>query len=157
MRRCCWPQQHWLRAQKELREDRGVKGLSELAAVVVGASLGTGLRLAVDLAIPEPDDAFPVATLLVNTLGAFMLGMLVARLWRTAPSWLRAGLGAGLLGSFTTFSAIAVSLVSLTVAGSWLMAVVYLTATLGLGLGSAWLGLSLGNSRDPVTVDEVTE
>jgi CrcB protein len=59
----------------------------------------------------------------------------------------RAGLGAGLLGSFTTFSAVVVSLVSLTAAGSWMLALAYLVATLALGLGAAWLGIRVGGNR----------
>lgn len=121
----------------------------DLAAVLVGGVLGTGLRLAVDTAVPHSDTAFPLSTLVINSVGAFVLGALVARVWPTAPSWLRAGLGAGLLGSFTTFSAFAVSLVSLTAAGEWMPALGYLALTLVLGLGAAWLGLSLGR-RGPV-------
>ena len=124
----------------------------ELAAVLVGGVVGTGLRLAIDAAVPHADTAFPLSTLIINTVGAFVLGALVARLWATAPSWLKAGLGAGLLGSFTTFSAFAVSLVSLTTAGEWMPALGYLALTLALGLGAAWLGLSLGRPA-PVTPD----
>lgn len=132
-----------------------MKGLSELAAVVIGGAAGTALRLAIDLGIPHRDDAFPISTLVVNTVGAFVLALLVARVWPRASSWLKAGLGAGLLGSFTTFSAVAVSLVSLTTVGSWMLGAIYLAATLLLGLSAAWLGLRLGRSSTPL--DEVTE
>jgi CrcB protein len=126
-----------------------------LAAVAVGGSVGTGIRLGLDLMISHDADSFPVSTLIVNTLGAFVLGVLVARLWPVAPSWLRAGLGAGLLGSFTTFSAVAVSLVSLGAAGAWMLALGYLAATLILGLTAAWLGLRTG--RPAEAFDEVDE
>ncbi|MBU1589232.1 MAG: CrcB family protein [Actinobacteria bacterium] len=121
----------------------------DLAAVVVGGLVGTGLRIAIDAALPHSDSTFPLSTLIINCVGAFVLGALVARLWRTAPSWLKAGLGVGVLGSFTTFSAFAVSLVSLTEAGEGMTALGYLALTLVLGLGAAWLGLALG-SRAPV-------
>jgi len=116
----------------------------ELAAVIVGGAVGTGLRLAIDAAVPHTDTEFPLSTLIINCVGAFVLGALVSRLWPTAPAWLKAGLGAGLLGSFTTFSAFAVSLVALSRAGEWMPALGYLGLTLVLGLGSAWLGLALG-------------
>jgi CrcB protein len=118
-----------------------------ILAVLVGGALGTALRLGIDTLLPHPDDAFPFSTLLINTVGAFALGLLVARVWPGAPDWLRAGLGAGLLGSFTTFSAVAVSLLSLTRAGEWMPAAAYLVATLLLGLGAAWLGLRAGRAR----------
>lgn len=116
--------------------------------MVVGGLAGTALRLGIDVAIPHTDDSFPVSTLLINTIGAFTLGLLVARVWPHAPDWLRAGLGAGLLGSFTTFSAVAVSLVSLSRAEEWMLAAGYLVTTVLLGLGAAWLGIRVG-SRPP--------
>lgn len=116
----------------------------EIAAVAVGGAVGTGIRLGLDLLIPHDANSFPVSTLIINTLGAFALGLIVARLWPIAPAWLRAGLGAGLLGSFTTFSALAVSLVSLGSSGQWMLALGYLVATLALGLTAAWLGLRTG-------------
>ncbi|MCU1441291.1 MAG: CrcB family protein [Rhodoglobus sp.] len=118
-----------------------------ILAVLLGGALGTALRLGIDTLLPHTDDAFPFSTLLINTVGAFALGALVARVWPTAPDWLRAGLGAGLLGSFTTFSAVAVSLISMTSAGEWMPAALYLVATLLLGLGAAWLGLRAGRTR----------
>ncbi|MBX3100508.1 MAG: CrcB family protein [Salinibacterium sp.] len=124
----------------------------ELGAVLVGGAIGTGVRLTIDAVIPHGNTDFPFSTLAVNVVGAFLLGALVARLWEIAPSWLKAGLGAGLLGSFTTFSAFAVSLVSLSEAGEWGAAVGYLVLTVGLGLLAAWLGLSLGR-RVPVNPD----
>ena len=124
--------------------------------MLVGGAVGTALRLGIDTLIPHGDADFPVSTLAINTLGAFVLGFLVARVWLGATTWMRAGLGAGLLGSFTTFSALAVSLVSLTAAGFGMLALAYLVATLVLGLAAAALGLRLGSPRvtDVDLVDE---
>jgi CrcB protein len=120
-----------------------MRGWSALA-VAVGAAVGTTLRLGLDLAVPHDDAGFPVSTLVVNVVGSFALGLLVTRLWPRASPWLRAGLGPGLVGSFTTFSAVAVSLVAL---GPTPLALLYLAATLGLGLLAAWAGLVLGARR----------
>jgi len=127
-----------------------------LVAVVLGGILGTGLRLALDQVV-APDSAFPWATLLINLVGSFALGFLVARVWPTAPAWLRAGLGTGLLGSFTTFSAVIVSLLTLTAAGMTLLAVTYLVASLVLGFAAALAGVRLGapaRTRPPIEADE---
>lgn len=128
----------------------------DVLAVLVGGALGTALRLGIDTLVPRTDSGFPVSTLLINSVGAFVLGILVARVWPSASSWVRAGLGAGLLGSFTTFSALAVSLVSLTAAGFGMLALAYLVATMILGLAAAALGLRLGSPRitDVDLVDE---
>ena len=132
-------------------------GWRDLVAVLLGGAVGTSLRLAIDTVIPHPDDAFPLSTLIINTLGAFALGLLVARVWPSAPTWLRAALGAGLLGSFTTFSAVAVSLVSLSAAGEWMPALAYLAATLLLGFAAAALGLRLGTRGRSTDLDLVNE
>jgi len=127
-----------------------------LVAVVLGGILGTGLRLAIDQLV-VPDSAFPWATLLINVVGSFVLGLLVARVWPSAPAWLRAGLGTGLLGSFTTFSAVMVALLTLTSAGMTLLAVVYLVASLVLGFAAALLGIRLGVPAPvdpPIEADE---
>jgi len=131
-------------------------GWRELTAVLVGGAIGTALRLGIDSLLPHDDAAFPVATLLINTLGAFVLAVLVGRVWASAPPWVRAGLGAGLLGSFTTFSAVAVSLVSLGSAGEWMLAAAYLAATVVLGLVAAGVGLRLATPRPP-EIDLVDE
>jgi fluoride exporter len=109
---------------------------SELAAVAVGALVGTGARLAIDTVVGPP-----ISTLAINVVGSFALGLIVARLWSSAAPWLRAGLGVGMLGSFTTFSALAVTLVEL---GPTWSAALYLALSVTLGILAAWAGLRLG-------------
>lgn len=128
----------------------------ELLAVAIGGIVGSALRLGIDTALAHDDYSFPLSTLIINTVGAFVLAVLVARVWPIAPAWLRAGLGAGLLGSFTTFSAVAVSLVSLAESEQWMTALGYFALTLVLGLGAAALGLGLGRAT-PTPIDEVNE
>lgn len=124
-------------------------------AVLVGGLLGTGLRLGISALFPAGDADFPWATLLVNVVGSFTLALLVARVWPMSPAWLRAGLGSGLLGSFTTFSALIVSLLALTRAGMPFVAIVYLAVSLVAGLVAAAIGLKLGSRIDPaLQVDE---
>lgn len=129
----------------------------ELLAVIVGGLVGTGGRLALDVLLPHPDDGFALSTLIANVIGAFALGLLVGRVWATAAPWLRAGLGAGLLGSFTTFSALALSLVTLAATDQWMLALAYAVATLTLGLAAAALGLRVGHYRPAVPIDLVDE
>lgn len=121
--------------------------MKPILAVLAGGALGTAARLAVDVVLPHGGVTFPLGTFLINLAGSFLLGMLVARVWPTAPEWLRAGLGPGLLGSFTTFSALAVSAVELTAAGVAASAVVYVAASLIGGIAAAALGLRLGTPK----------
>jgi len=98
--------------------------------------LGTALRVVLDSLVHQP-----LSTLLINVVGSFALGLLTARVWPTAPPWLKAGLGPGLLGSFTTFSAFAVQVVAL---GFSVWSLLYVVATIVLGLAAAFAGLRLG-------------
>ena len=125
-----------------------------LLAVVIGGIAGTAMRIGLDALIPHSDAQFPWSTLIINIVGSFVLGLLVARLWPAAPAWLRALLGAGLLGSFTTFSAFAVSLVTITRAGDPLVALAYLLASVAAGIGAAALGLRTGRRPAPIRADE---
>jgi CrcB protein len=116
-------------------------------AVAVGGLIGTGLRLACDLAFPHGDGEFPVETLIVNLVGSFVLGWLVGGLWTrpTTPRWLKAALGSGVIGSFTTLSAVMASLLVLTREGEpWLGGVYLLVSVLG-GLAVAAAGLRIGS------------
>ena len=99
-------------------------------------------------------------TLLVNVVGSFVLGLLVAALWQRVPGWVRVGLGPGILGTFTTFSALAFSIVALTQDGDVLGAVLSIVLSLGFGMLSAWAGLvlgaRLGHREPPVLVEAET-
>jgi CrcB protein len=125
-----------------------------LAAVMVGGMVGTGARVAIELVLPS--EGFPWGTLLVNVAGSVVLGLLVSTLWnrRSTPDWLKAGLGAGVLGAFTTFSAVMVSMVALGDSGQWMLAVGYLVASVVLGIGAAALGLRAGRPNPAIGVDE---
>jgi len=116
-------------------------------AVAVGGLIGTGLPLACDLAFPHTDGELPVETLLVNLAGAFALGWLVGGLWTrpTTPMWLRAGLGSGVLGSFTTLSAVMAALLVLTREGEAGLAGLYLGVSVVGGFALAAAGLRIGS------------
>jgi CrcB protein len=116
----------------------------DLLAVFVGGLIGTTLRLLLDLAVAHDLDEFALSTLHVNVVGSFMLGVLVAALWSRVPGWVRVGLGPGILGSFTTFSALAVSVVALAQSGDLVGAALTIVLSIGLGMLAAWSGLTLG-------------
>lgn len=126
----------------------GRPGWRAWAAVAAGGLLGTQLRYAAGLAFPEEAGAVPWTTLVINVAGSFVLAALTT-VWIARPGtadWLRAGLGPGLLGSFTTFSAVVLSLDQQFRAGlhgTWLA---YLGLSLGLGLGAAAAGWRTGTS-----------
>lgn len=128
-----------------------------LIAVFLGGVVGTGLRLELDALLPHHDNEFPLDTLLINVVGSLVLAIFVARLWPVVPQWVRAGLGPGLLGGFTTFSAVMVSMVTLAANSDIVLALAYLLLTLVLGFGASALGFWIARPRataPPIEVDE---
>jgi CrcB protein len=137
---------------------RQTGAVKTVLAVLVGGAVGTAARLAVDLLLPHGGADIAFGTFLINLVGSLALGVLVARVWPVAPEWLRVGLGPGLLGSFTTFSALAVSAVELTAEGAGSTAIAYVVASLVGGIAAAALGIRLGapaaTTPPPIGADE---
>ncbi len=110
---------------------------SRAAAVGVGGAIGALARWGLDVALAV--EGWPAATLVANLLGAFVLALLSRRLGDSAPA---VGLRVGVLGAFTTWSALVVQVVDLGDRPG--VAVGYLLVSLGGGLVLAALGLRLG-------------
>lgn len=131
--------------------------MRSILAVFLGGSVGTAIRLLCDEVVHHTDQEFPLDTLLINIVGSFVLAVLVSRLWPIVPDWFRAGLGPGLVGGFTTFSAVMVSMVTLAASSQILLALGYLGLTLVLGFGAAALGFRMARPRGAVPTIEVNE
>jgi CrcB protein len=114
-----------------------------LLVVLAGGIVGTSARYGLKIALPADD--WPWGTWTVNVLGAFLLGLIVAALASRGPDTgrrrtLRLLLGTGVMGSFTTYSSLAVETERLLAGGR----IAYAGATLLLGLAASLAGLVLG-------------
>lgn len=116
----------------------------EFVALVAGGGLGAGARYLMDGAVMKGrKDAFPLGILVVNIVGSFVLGLLTGLGAAVAPAWM-AILGVGVLGGFTTFSAVAVETVLLAQRGRRDWAWANLLGTAILAIVAAALGIMLG-------------
>lgn len=117
-----------------------------LASVAAGGAVGTLLRWWIDGLFPASPPAFPWATLVVNTTGAFVLGAVGAILIERVASsgQMRTFLTIGLLGSYTTFSTMALEGVLLIETHQAAMALGYWVSTLALGQMAGVYGMWLG-------------
>ncbi|MCU1557318.1 MAG: hypothetical protein JWN09_1313 [Microbacteriaceae bacterium] len=122
-----------------------------LGTVAVGGTLGTALRELLTLIIPSVGGV-PVAIFFINILGAFALGILLEALARQGPDegrlrTLRLLIGTGLLGGFTTYSALAVDTGVLLTGGHTAVSLLYSLATLIGGALATWAGIAIAASR----------
>lgn len=85
----------------------------------------------------------PLGTMAVNVSGAFLLGLLVGT---GLDGDARLVLGAGALGSYTTFSTWMLETQRVGEAGKRRVAVVNVLLSIALGLAAAYLGRLLGTS-----------
>lgn len=129
-----------------------LSSLSATALVALGGAIGAVLRyqlgrLLTHLLGPQAVTAFPWATLAVNLLGSFAVGLLAGWLARygagdslDTDQW-RLFVGVGLLGGFTTFSAFSLELMMLIERGQPGLAFIYAAVSLLAGLTALYVGL----------------
>lgn len=124
-----------------------------LLAIAMGGALGSLARWALEEAIlwSGPDSGtWPWATLTVNVLGALAIGVLLSsRLLEDRPAWWRPMLVTGVLGGFTTFSALALESGLMLEAGEQLHALGYIAVTVVAGLLAVGIGRLAGRDRSP--------
>jgi CrcB protein len=106
--------------------------------------IGTLLRYALGRWFPT--SGLPVTTIGLNVAGAFALGVLVALLDRRPSHLVRAVVGVGLLGSFTTFSTFVVDVDRLLDRGDTGLSVATVAVTLTAGIAAAFIGMRIAGS-----------
>lgn len=126
--------------------------------VAVGGAFGTLARYELSLAVPVRPGAFPATTLVINVVGALLLGVLLGAVGRNAPNdrIMRPMLGVGFLGGFTTFSTFAVETVQLVRREHPTLAVIYVIASIAFGLAAARTGERLVHAAPTLVPEDET-
>lgn len=102
-----------------------------MGLVALGGSIGALLRWIFDQWIPMSGD-WPLPTLVINVLGAGLLALLLVK---ERYDWQRPLIGTGLLGGFTTFSAVTGEVrILATGDGNLVVSLGYLFISIGLSL-----------------------
>lgn len=110
-----------------------------------GGLLGSAAREVIETAVPSGSAEFPVATLIVNLLGSFLLGFYLARRERAVSArWSLRFWAIGALGSFTTLSTFSLEVFRLIDIGHLSTAVGYVFASTLGGLAVALIGDRVG-------------
>jgi len=123
--------------------------MQEILAVGIGGFIGAVLRYCVTGLMQRACPAFlPAGTLVVNVVGCFAIGVVMAfvseRVLVSEP-W-RLFLVTGILGGLTTFSAFGYESVELLREQELRLAFINVAANLALGFFAAWLGRLLGTT-----------
>lgn len=119
--------------------------------VAAGGAVGSVARYGVAQTVPA-QGGWPLATLAVNLVGAFCLGLLLEALAAAGPETrrrlgLRLALGTGFLGGFTTFSSLAIEVERLWADGRVALGLAYGAASLVAGVVLAAAGAVVGARR----------
>jgi len=135
-------------AAPDVGSTRGPRALAAAGLVAAGGAVGTAARAVLDHAIPRAG-GIPLGILVINLAGAFLLAMLLTVLARTGPDTgrrqtVRLFCGTGLLGGFTTYSALAADTASLFDSGAPLLGLGYALVTVLGGALLSGLGILIG-------------
>ncbi|RLJ70018.1 camphor resistance protein CrcB [Hydrogenivirga caldilitoris] len=118
-----------------------------IISVALGGAIGSVLRFILSKLIQDRTGIdFPLGTLLVNLLGAFLIGFAFAYFverMSLSPE-VRALFITGFLGGFTTFSTFSYESYNLLMDGELVKFILYTLGTNGVGLFMTLLGYNIG-------------
>ena len=118
--------------------------ISLILAIIAGG-IGAALRYGTTVLFPAKKDGFPLAVLVVNTVGSLLVGLFTALL---ANAILAPEVGfvlvAGFCGGFTTMSTFAVDSIERLRSGHWMLAGLNIVGSTALGLLAVGGGYLLG-------------
>ncbi|WP_304617960.1 fluoride efflux transporter FluC [Paracoccus sp. (in: a-proteobacteria)] len=114
--------------------------------VAIGAAIGGMCRLAFYRSLPAQWVAMGGATLAVNVIGSFVMGLGFALVVQRLGQDFAPFLLAGVLGGFTTFSSFSLDVVALWERGEAVAAIFYVAASVILSILALIAGLAVARS-----------
>lgn len=123
--------------------------MTNLLWVAAGGAIGASLRhLSGIAALRIMGAGFPWATLFVNVLGSFVMGLFIA--WMVKKTGIsndmRLFVATGILGGFTTFSAFSLDVANMVERGAMGSAFIYIAASVIISLAAVFIGLWFGRA-----------
>ena len=113
-------------------------------SVMLGGGVGALARFYINqLSYRLFGDGFPYGTLGVNCIGGFLMGVAFAYLQNHPENHtFKPLIMVGLLGGFTTFSTFSLDILLLLQRSEFILAGVYIVASVSMSLFALWLGYS---------------
>ncbi|APG45870.1 fluoride efflux transporter CrcB [Phaeobacter porticola] len=111
--------------------------------VALGGAIGAACRYLTGLGVVRLFGVgdFPLAILMINVIGSFVMGAFVAAAAHKGLTHLSPFVMTGLLGGFTTFSAFSLETANLIERGTLGQAALYVLLSVGLSVGGLFFGL----------------
>ncbi len=117
-----------------------------LTYIALGGAFGAVGRYSATVAVTQwAASSFPFGTMLVNVVGSFLLGCLLAALsldWSPSPEF-RSFLQVGLLGAFTTFSTFSMDAYNQISRGDYIAAALYIGVSVVVGIFALISGVAV--------------
>ena len=120
--------------------------MNAILAVMLGGALGALARFGVQTTVPLfTATAFPLATMLVNIVGSFLMGIGVVFFWQNPEisQSLKLFLLTGFLGAFTTFSAFSLDVSVLMTSNNYVQIAIYILGTVCLSIAALLAAIAL--------------
>jgi len=121
--------------------------MKQILLVGAGGAIGSVARYLAGIAVIRwTGTGFPFNTLLVNVVGSFIMGLLIAVLVKIDPSRaiaadVRQFVAVGMLGGFTTFSSFSADVAALWEGEAHWASAVYVLASVALSIAAVFVGL----------------
>ena len=122
--------------------------LTTLTLVAFGGAIGASLRYLTGVGAFRlfGSGDFPIAILIVNVIGSFLMGVFVVAAAHRGLTHMSPFVMTGLLGGFTTFSAFSLETMTLIERGHIGFASLYVLLSVGLSVGGLAFGLIVARS-----------
>jgi fluoride exporter len=109
--------------------------------VAAGGAIGSVIRYAVSLLIQNKN--FPYATLAVNIIGCFFIGLILGHFSKENDLQWRLLLATGICGGFTTFSAFSAETLLLIEQQRFFPALIYISVSIVLGVTATFAAFQM--------------
>ena len=109
-----------------------------MISVMLGGFFGAMSRFLISKTLSSINKGFPFPTLIINSIGSFLLGIVLASDLSQTMYQL---VGIGFLGAFTTFSTFSYETLQLLTKGQFILATLYYVGSIMLGASAFFLAL----------------